>query len=131
MDTDFEHERAERAEFQRGSESLGLRGRQAGYMMRARWAVPETNIPGEEFCYGWASAAQGYKRAVEGMSCRRWDDTSCYELFGRSNAEDVNQKKYGRPEEPAKVAVVLGVGGVGLGPDLVCGVLGHGGNVKW
>jgi hypothetical protein len=61
------------------------------------------------------------------MKRREWDDTSVCELLGRPGAEHIKQKKDGRPEEPAKDAVTIGVGGVGLGLRLVYGGLGHGG----
>jgi len=109
---------------------MGLRGRQALVCSEVSWGFPESNIPGKESFCRRANVPQGFKRTVDGQNYREWDDISVCELHGRSGAEDVNQKEYGRPEKPAKDAVRLGVGGVGLGLDLVSGRFAHEGSVR-
>jgi hypothetical protein len=49
--------------------------------------------------------------------------------LGRADTEEVNGKKDGCPETPAKAAAARGTGGVGSAFDLVCGLFVHGESV--
>ena len=87
--------------------------------------VPERDVPKVKSLSWFRERAHPVKWRVDRKHSRRkeaFPDQPC----GRADTEEVNEDKDGCPETPAKASSAVGVGGLGLGLDLVCGLLVHG-----
>jgi hypothetical protein len=105
---------------------MGKRVMPAGVALMGFGFPDVLDVPVKKFLYGRGTTKEECKRVVETVHRGSlWDNAEVHELADGAGAEDVSQKEDGRPEEPAKAAVRLGVGGVSLGLGLVYGGLGH------
>jgi hypothetical protein len=91
--------------------------------------VPDVvEIPVQEFA-NWLTGLGEPDEGPVNVSYRFREHSHVGEFVGRTDAQDVKGEDDERPEEPAKEALRLGVGGVGLGLQLVCAGFAHAGNV--